>query len=137
MCRGLLGVLLCLFAASAALAGPNAGGTIVVHNPGLAYTVDNTISYCGLGTAPGSCAGADVELDGSSSSAIMVWKVYAAFWPGTSPRLKGITFGVNYPDGPTGIAIINQGPCSADPDHGGSEEPGIGWPGADTGTSVV
>jgi len=58
-------LVLALFS-GVALAGPNAGGTILAVNPVLAYTVDNS-SYCGLGTAPTGCEGANVELDGSDA----------------------------------------------------------------------
>ena len=92
MSRACLVFLICGCAATAALAGPNAGGTIIVHDPSWAYT-DLPPSQCGLGTAPGSCADADVELDDSSPTLVKVWKVYAAFWSGSSPRLKAITFG--------------------------------------------
>jgi hypothetical protein len=49
---------------SRALAGPNAGGTIILHDPNYISCLDRD-RYCGLGTPPASCAEADVRLDGT------------------------------------------------------------------------
>jgi len=118
--------------AGVALAGPNADGTIFAHDANLAYTVDNA-RYCGLGTAPPSCEGADTEMDNDQSQP-MVWKVYAAFATGASPRLKGMTWGIHYD---LSIHISACANCCGDPNHGAFEIPGPGWPASDTGTSMV
>jgi len=117
-----------------AFAGPNAGGTIIAHDANLQYTTD-ILDYCGLGTPLSVCEGADVNL-ASSGGTQWVWKVYAAFIPGSSPRLKGMTFGITYPGA---IALVQGGlgPCIGDPNNGAAEFPGAGWPGTGTGTSLV
>ena len=51
---------------SVALAGPNAGGVILVHNPNLPYAGQG--DYCGQGGALASCEQANTELDGSDNS---------------------------------------------------------------------
>ncbi len=114
--------------AATALAGPNAGGTLIVHYPGLSYTTDTT-DYCGI--APlSSCAGSVSRIDGSGPGAIKVWKVYAAFADGSSPRLKGVSFGLTYA---TNVAL---------PAHGyglcaDTEIPDHAWPGSGTGNALV
>lgn len=120
---------------SVAFAGPNAGGTLIAHDASLAYTVDNA-NYCGQGVPiPGcECQAADTQLDGSNAESHRVWKVYAAFLPGSSPRLKGMAFGISYT---SGISIVAYGNCCGDPNNGAAEFPGAGWPGSDTGTSIV
>lgn len=70
-----------------AFAGPNAGGTLVVHDTGLAYTTDSS-SY--PSTAP-ECAGVDNM--GAGDGSWLVWKVYAAFPGNASPRLKALVLG--------------------------------------------
>jgi len=119
-----------------AFAGPNAGGTIVAHDANLQYTTDITV-YCGLGTGLTVCEGADVNLEGSSDAVSKVWKVYAAFFPGSSPRLKGMAFGIYYDPGLISIGTGTYGPCIGDLNQGAAEFPGTGWPGAGTGTSLV
>ncbi len=107
-------------------AGPNAGGTIFVQDANLAYTTD-IANYCGLGTAPATCIGADARIDAMTN---VVWKVYAAFPENSTPRLKAITFGVNYDD--SNIIVSAYGSCADQ-----LELPGPGWPGPNTGTSAV
>jgi hypothetical protein len=121
---------------SVALAGPNAGGTLIAHDANLQYT-NEIPDYCGLGTGiPGcECLQADVRIDGSSPDNIRVWKVYAAFCATASPRLKGMTFGVTYD--PAALILTAWGNCCGDPNNGAAEFPGAGWPGRDTGTSLV
>ncbi len=121
-------LLIALLACSSVpvLAGPNAGGTIFFHDANLAYTTDIT-DYCGLGTAPTSCQSADVRIDDNTPH---VWKLYAAFASGTTPRLKAVAFGIHYAT--EEVTITAQGPCGAQ-----LELTGPGWPAPDTGTSVV
>jgi hypothetical protein len=76
-----------------AMAGPNANGTLLAHDTGLAYTVDST-SYpsdppvCGEN---GGTVDAQIDLD-----FIGVWKIYAAFPDGSSPRLKALPMGATF-----------------------------------------
>jgi hypothetical protein len=116
---------------SAALAGPNAGGTIILHNPGIVYCIDDS-NYCEYGTTPPTCEQADTRIDGAE---MRLFRVYAAFPEGSQPRLKGMSFGVHYPS--PDIMVIASGPCIGDINNGGAELPGPGWPGPDTGTVIV
>jgi len=79
-----------------ALAGPNAGGTIVAHDANLVYTTDIE-SYCGQGDPLTVCENADVMIESVGADA-HVWKVYAAFHEDASPRLRGMTWGATYSD---------------------------------------
>jgi hypothetical protein len=126
-----IGIVLCL--AGPALAGPNAFGTIFAHDANLVYTVD-TASYCGLGSPPASCETADTEINGATDATPMVFKVYAAFCPNCSVRLKAMTFGI-YFDDPVRISAF--GPCIGDVNNGAIEIQGPGWPGNNTGTAIV
>lgn len=129
--KPLLGLVLFCATAAAALAGPNGGGTIAVHDPGVLWTVDQP-QYCGAGIAPTSCSTVDARLDGTGAANIAVWKVYALFADPSSPRLSAVSFGVHYPDN---IVVLEAyGPC---PGAGGTEFPGMGWPRTDTGTTVA
>lgn len=126
----LIGVAL-VCADEVALAGPNAGGTIIVHNPRLAYPGHGQ-SACGLGQEPASCESAITEIDGGDN-AFVVWKVYAAFIPCSAPRLKGVSWGIHYDPA---VIIVDDGACDgwvAEP----QDMPGPGWPGTDTGDTVV
>lgn len=109
-----------------ALAGPNAGGTIFATDANLVYTTDIT-NYCGLGTIPATCDGADLQVNPGGQN--VVWKVFAAFPQNSSPRLKAVAFGVSYDAG--NILVNAFGPC---PEF---ELAGAGWPAPNTGTSVV
>jgi hypothetical protein len=85
-------LLVLILAAGRSAAGPNLGGTLVVHDSGLVYTSGIGI-YPTL--APDSCAVIDAEVpvavppDGQG----WVWKIYAAFPAGSLPRLRAISFG--------------------------------------------
>ena len=84
----LLGVLCCC-ATTAALAGPNAGGVLWVHDTGINVSSDPVGTWP---PAPANCAGVDnnapVILDLTLPPVSRYWKVYAAFPTGSSPRLK-------------------------------------------------
>lgn len=124
--KRLLMAVAALAIAGVAFAGPNAGGTIFLHDANAVYTTD-TASYCGVGAAPAGCEGADVQIDGSDNVA-MVFKVFAAFVPGSSPRLKALAFGITYD---ASVSVGAFGPCAE------FELAGTGWPGSGTGTSIV
>ena len=105
-----------------ALAGPNFGGTLVVHDTGLAYTSDVAI-YPTL--APDSCAVVDAEApvgfpaDGQG----WVWKAYAAFPSGSAPRLKALAFGATWSGAE--IRVLSGGVPNPSQDF---EIPQVGWP---------
>lgn len=109
-------------------AGPNFGGTLVVHDAGLAYTSDVAI-YPTL--APDSCAVVDAEApaglppDGEG----WVWKAYAAFPAGAAPRLKALAFGSTWD--PARIRVLAGGVPNPAQDFeigqdGWPQEPGRG-----------
>ncbi len=113
-CIGFL-TLVFLWPASPAFAGPNAGGTLVVHDTGLAYT-DDLSSYP---STPPTCAGVDHEIDPGAPT---VWKVYAAMDPNSSPRLKALAWGITLsPE----VFVLNAG--LPDPVHD-FEITQNGWP---------
>ncbi len=94
--RGLASIvhaaMLCLLAGSAAWAGPNEGGTLVLHsNPSLAYCVD-TPDYCGQ-SGLSSCGQAITQVPIATS---IVFFALAAFPADSSPRMSGIHFGIEY-----------------------------------------
>lgn len=114
--------------------GPNRGGTLILHDPGLLYTSDLEGS-CGTG-APMACNLADTRIDGSSYGSPRFVRVYAAFDSLSTPRLTGVAFGIRYDEaaagtGDDGLVLLNGGPC------GGWEYPEPGWPSSDTGTQVT
>ncbi|MFN8546985.1 MAG: hypothetical protein U0527_03195 [Candidatus Eisenbacteria bacterium] len=119
-----------LFAANA-LAGVNHGGTLIVHAqpPGIG-------SGCPDDPYSRSCAITDpcIDLDACenartmvSGSAVTFWSVLAAFPSGSTPRLRGVSFGVNYS---SGLSVLASGHV---PDFGVLDP---GWPGSGTGTAV-
>ncbi len=119
------------FAPASVLAGPNAGGVPLTHAPGITYAGGNPRA---LGTAPDSCGAVVSEIDDATGDSLKVWKVYAAFPAGPSPRLRGITFGIDYDDAygdSTAIVIAALGPCAE------FQLPMNGWPGDSTGTSIL
>ncbi len=124
-----LGILVLL--PSLVLAGPNAGGVLLVHSANLTY---EGINECGRGTVPDSCGAVVSEIDNATSDSLKVWKVFAAFPPGSSPRLKGLTFGIDYDDSygdSTGVVIRALGPCAD------FQLAMNGWPADSTGTSIL
>jgi hypothetical protein len=77
---------------TAALAGPNSLGTLVVHDMGLNAS-------CEMGPAPASCETIDNQLPVGppASCGAYYWKVYAAFLPSASPRLKALSWAASFP----------------------------------------
>jgi len=120
--------VLCL--GTMAYAGPNAGGTLIVQDANLTMLgTDGNVSICGQGLIPQHCTEADVQIDGAAAGAEAVFKVYAAFLEGTSPRLMGLTWGVLYDD--SNIILPYFGKC------GDFELNDDGWPAPGTGSSVT
>jgi hypothetical protein len=122
MKKALLAVAALSCMGSAALAGPNAGGTLIAAlSVGTIYTTDNT-GYCGSSTTT-DCNSAVTTWAGPDNAVI---NIIAAFpVPG---RLAGLTFGISY----TGdVAITEGGHC------GDFELPDGTWPNSGTGTAVT
>ena len=126
-------LVICGLTTSVALAGPNAGGTIIAHDASIAFTGCDG-PCCGQGVVLTSCGAADVELDGSNSTNQGLWKIYACFPRAASPRLAAISLGIHYPSGSSGISIVAFGPCGV---TSGYEFPEPGWPGNDSGDAMA
>ena len=121
-------MLLALLAAGSltapAMAGQNAGGTLVLHaQPSVVYTHDIG-SYCSS-FALSSCESAVTSVTGSQT---YVFFVVAAFPTTSDPALTGLVFGIHYT---STIGIVNAGNCAS------FELSGSGWPGSDTGTALT
>jgi hypothetical protein len=107
------------------LAGPNEGGTLILHaNPSLVFT-SAIQNYCGM-SALDSCSAAVTNVAWDPGKKI-VFHAIAAFPPGSQPRLKAISFGIDFDS--TKFVLAARGTC------GDFEIPGNGWPGSGTGTS--
>jgi hypothetical protein len=111
MKKFLLAVAALLCASGVAMAGPNAGGTLIlVEAVGVDYT-DSISNYCGMSTIT-DCATGVVE---AGLGEVKVLHAIAAFAPDSSPRLKGITFGIGYDPGAAdfeGVILAGNGKCA-------------------------
>lgn len=116
----LLVVVAC--SASVAAAGPNAGGVLVVHDTGLRDTAGDAGPPFG-GPVPTSCADVDVQapLDGVRC----IWKIYAAFPTGSSPRLNALAFGEGLAPMGDGYITMSAGAMVNAADFEVSQD---GWP---------
>jgi hypothetical protein len=132
MWRWALVLVGCASLAAPALGGPNAGGTLVVHDADLPISaVHPAAPLCGQGNVPTICAALDTRLDGSGPGSHQVWKIYAAFPSSSSPRLMGLEFGIDYD--PNLLVITGEATRSC----GDFELPDLEWPGPHAGNSVV
>lgn len=103
-----LSVGLFLFVPGLVLAGPNEGGTLVIHaNRSLVFTSDIQ-DYCGI-SALDSCSAAVTSVEWDPGKKI-VFHVLAAFPPESSPRLKVLSFGIDYD--PTKFVIAARQTCA-------------------------
>ncbi len=119
------GVGLLLWLAGPALAGPNEGGTLILHaNPSLTFTSDIT-NYCGMAGLD-SCSHAVTSVAWESEKKI-VFHAIAAFPPGSQPRLKGLSFGISYD--PAKFILAARGSCAD------FELPDGAWPDSGSGTA--
>jgi hypothetical protein len=106
------------------LAGPNAGGILFLHaDPSIEYS-EGQSDYCGS-TLPNCAAAADSV----GLSEVHVLFVFAAFPSQSTPRLRGLTFGLAYD--PEQVALVAHGKCSD------FELATSSWPAAGSGTSVT
>ena len=76
-----------------AFAGPNEGGTLILHASLTTYTAD-TEDWCGI-SGLSACSTAVVTLPWDAGTP-RVFYATAAFPPGSEPRLKAISFGIDY-----------------------------------------
>lgn len=110
-----------------AMAGPNEGGTLLLHaNSSLVYTTE-TSSYCGQSGLEG-CWQVDDSVPADSTTTTVFFAV-AAFPDTASPRLAGVTFGVDYDE--DDLVVVAHGSC------GDFELATEGWPAPGSGTSVT
>jgi hypothetical protein len=85
---------------------------------------NSTQNYCGM-SALDSCSAAVTSVDWDPGKKI-VFYAFAAFPPESQPRLKAITFGINYD--PAKFYLLGHGTCAD------FEIADTGWPGPGTGT---
>ena len=105
-----------------ALAGPNEGGALIIHaNPMLTYTTGQ--DFCGESGLT-HCLVSQDSLPYEPEVA-RVWFVLASFNPSAQPRLKAVSFGVDYDS--TRLAILASGSCAD------FEIPDGRWPAPGTG----
>jgi hypothetical protein len=107
----------------AALAGPNAGGTLILHASSVTYTSDIQV-YCGL-SALTACSSAVATLPWASGAPSVFYAI-AAFPPSAEPRLKRISFGIEYDSAK--FIMLGHGTCAD------FEIADGGWPAPGTGT---
>ncbi len=119
--------LLIAATAGTSAAGPNAGGTLIIHTPEIAYCGDDSEGYCGDFGMPLSCEEATAILPQSDFSYLFL--VLAAFAPTQAPRLSGVAFGVVYDE--SHIFLTGAQSC------GDFEIATDGWPGSGSGTAVT
>jgi hypothetical protein len=131
MRKFLMAVAVLACTGSLALAGPNAGGTLTTHDASLLMSqTDGNVSICGQGVNPTDCLATDAQIDGATNPADpWIFKVYAAFDLASSPRLLGLTWGVDYDGG--NIFPVSWGMC------GDFELNDTDWPAPQSGSSVT
>lgn len=144
-----IAIILMLVAFSVrAMAGPNTGGVIVVHNTGIEWTTDMPTPPASPVPAFGdSCSGFGTFVNevpmGSAPgeySASVVWKVYAAFPPASSPRLKAVGWGIHLSNlNGGGVAYMPYSDASGPPTPAVFYMTSYDWPasGADVGMSFT
>ncbi|MFN8548977.1 MAG: hypothetical protein U0527_13680 [Candidatus Eisenbacteria bacterium] len=117
--------ILLALSGSAAWAGPNAGGTLILHvNPSYDYCQDHG-SYCG-DSGLLACEDAVTSVNGNGP---YIFFALAAFPASATPSVRGVAFGLTYDA--SSLAINAWGHC------GDFELPGDAWPNPGRGTAVV
>ena len=103
--------------------GENAGGVLLLHaNPDLAYSTGS--EYCGVSDLSDcGLARTTVPIPGEH-----VFHVIAAFEDPLQPRLRGVTFGIDYDPA---IGLLHFGHC------GDFELPDGTWPASGSGTAIT
>ena len=87
------GVTALVLAPGQTLAGPNAGGTLIVSLcEGICYTDTDQSDYCGVSSIT-RCEDGIVHAEQDET---FLWSIYAAFPDGSAPRLAGVSLGVDY-----------------------------------------
>lgn len=107
-----------------ALAGPNAGGTLIMHaEPSIAYTCEQC-DYCPFVNLE-TCDAAITSVSGFQT---FVFYALGAFPAGSSPRVVGVTFGIQYS---AAFAFVNMGSCAD------FELSTPTWPASGSGTALT
>jgi hypothetical protein len=120
-------LLLVVIIPAVALAGPNAGGVLLVHyRPGIEVPGEAAFVEGGLA----ACDSAIVEAPPDST---VMWFVCAAFPPGASPVLKGVSFGCEFNADSVAILWSATRPGATEIKY----EESASWPYTGSGTSVV
>ena len=70
---------------------------------------DGSASICGQGYVPPTCEDMDPRIDGATAGDGAIFKVYAVFPFGRSPRVMGLTWGIDYDA--NNIIVTNWGNC--------------------------
>lgn len=109
--------------ATTTLAGPNAGGSLLVHTKHLVVTSD-VDNYCPFFDAQ-SCDQIVSRVDGTS---VEIFWVVAAFPQASAPRVAAVSFGWVYP---AGLTFLGGGSC------GDFELATAGWPNSGEGTAIT
>ncbi len=120
-------VLAASLCGASAFAGPNEGGTLVLHaETSIVYTTDTT-SYCGQSDLA-SCAEAVTSVPADPGQ-VTAFFAMAAFPESAEPRLSGVTFGVDYDS--TKFVLVAHGSCAD------FELATAGWPTQGAGTALT
>jgi len=110
-----------LWSARAALGGPNGDGVLLVHCDPLPVACQE---YACTTHGLARCEDAVVRIEDAQPH---YWWVLAAFPEGSAPRLKAVTFGIDYP---AAISLLSASAC------GDFELAQSGWPASGNGTAI-
>lgn len=111
-------------------AGPNGEGSLIIHaNPSLNYTIDQ--AWCGRADiSRAERAIVDVDPSDSDHTRKYIWFVLAVFPTYASPKVAGLTFGVDYD---SQVTIEAVGICGASFELASSNPK---WPESGSGTAL-
>lgn len=130
MTRALASVALVLVSLACApapsMAGPNAGGVLLLHaNASVLYTPDSS-NYCGQ-SGLSECEAAVVSVPADPTHMSVIFAI-AAFPPNSAPRMAGVTFGISYEE--SDFVLISRGACAD------FELSSADWPAPGSGTAL-
>jgi hypothetical protein len=107
MTRALVLGLVLLTFPCIAISGPNAGGVLVIHADTTVVYTNDISDYCSTPQVVG-CHEVLAEVP-SASTIVYLLRAYAVFADAVSPRLKAVSFGVDYD--PDQLILAAHGPC--------------------------
>ena len=125
-------LLTAFFVPTTSWAGPNEGGTLILH--AARPFAEGTVSclFCSNDPACGGvldCDVAETRVDGTEAGPVILY-VYAAFAPDARPRVMSVVFGIDYDPGLPPITSADFHSCA----DFNVEEPD--WPDSGTGTAL-